>query len=240
MKILSYNIQAAINSSGYISYSYQWPRQLFPTPAKKKTLKEIAQFLENYDVICLQEIDLGGFRNGFQSQRDQLLSMTPFRYDLFQINRRLSKLSLHGNLILSRYPIKEILNASLPSRIPGRGVLAGAIDISAEHPLIITNAHLSLGKYDQYLQLRYIRQKLKTYHNVLICGDLNTTPEDKPLQILTDHGYKRLGNNSPTFPSWKPQKTLDHALLKGNLSADAQVLSIHYSDHLPLEISIDL
>ena len=38
MRILSYNIQAAINARSYLSYTWQWHRQILPGPAKRKTL----------------------------------------------------------------------------------------------------------------------------------------------------------------------------------------------------------
>lgn len=237
MKILSYNIQAAINTSSYLSYSYQWPRQILPTPAKRKTLARIAEFINGFDAVCLQEAELGGLRNGFQSQHEQLLAMTDFTYSLAQTNRRIWRLSLHGNLILSKLPIREILNAPLPSRIPGRGVLAGEITLPDGRCLTLVNAHLSLGGRDQHIQLRYIRTQLRRRPYVLLCGDLNTTPDDSPLRILTEHGWRRL-TTAATFPSWNPQKTLDHALIKGGLAASAAAAPFTDSDHLPIAIEI--
>lgn len=238
MKILSYNIQAAIHTSSYLSYSYQWPRQILPTPAKTKTLQHIATFIDTYDIVCLQEVELGGLRNNFNSQRDQLLKLTHFSHDLVQINRRIAKLSVHGNLILSKYPIESILNTALPSRIPGRGVLSGAVMLPNDQRLIITNSHLSLGKHDQQHQLEFITHQLKNYPNVLLCGDLNATPTQPPLQILEKYGYSRL-NSGLTFPSWKPKKALDHAFIKGNLTAQATVIPFIASDHLPISITIN-
>lgn len=241
MRILSYNIQAAIHTQSYLSYSYQFPRQFLPTPAKARTLARIGAFLRDFDVVCLQEIELGGLRNGFKNQSTQLLELTGFPHHLAQINRRIGQISWHGNLILSRYPLSSILDTALPSRIKGRGVLAAGIDIGRQQPLIIANTHLSLGKLDQYRQLRFIRQRLHDYDNVLLCGDLNCTPQARsPLQILTQKGYRLLGNQAPTFPSWRPQKSLDHALLKGQIAAEASVLNFTASDHLPLEINLTL
>lgn len=238
MRILSYNIQAAIHSNSYFSYSYQWPRQLLPTPAKKRNLERIAEFLRDFDVVCLQEIELGGLRNGFKSQHAQLLELTDFPYDAVQTNRRVGQLSLHGNLILSRYPLNIILDSPLPSQIKGRGVLATSIDLNAQDTLIIANTHLSLGKLDQHRQLRFIRTRLQHHDNILICGDLNCRPDSSALRVLTEHGYRLLGRQQASFPSWKPQKALDHALFNSRLAADAQILPFRASDHLPLAITI--
>ena len=134
MRILSYNIQAAINARSYLSYTYQWHRQFLPGPAKRKTLARIAAYIRDFDLVCLQEIDLGGLRNGFKNHVEQLRELTGFHYHLAQVNRRLGKLSLHGNLILSKRPLREVLNVPLPSRIPGRGVLAAATAASVMTP----------------------------------------------------------------------------------------------------------
>ncbi len=237
MRILSYNIQAGINSSSYLSYSYQWHRQLLPNPGKARTLERIADFIKDYDVVCLQEVELGGLRNGFKSQREQLLEMSNFRYDLVQTNRRLSHLSLHGNLILSKTPITEVLNKPLPGKISGRGILAGAVAF-ADTSLVVGNLHLSLGAVDQHVQLRFIRNQLQDAAQVLLCGDFNCAAQSSALRVLSDHGYRRLGEDHPTFPSWKPRKTLDHALLKGEIYAEAHIAECLQSDHLPLQIEL--
>lgn len=238
MRILCYNIQAAINSRSYFSYSYQWYRQFLPGKAKRKTLARIAEYMRGFDVVCLQEIDLGGLRNGFQNHAEQLSILSGLPYYLSQINRKIGKLSLHGNVILSKVPLIEQLNAPLPSKIPGRGILAAGIECEAPGLFTIANVHLSLGETDQHKQLRFIRNQLKRYRNVLITGDLNCTTAATPLRILTDHGYHRLGKDRPTFPSWHPKKTLDHAFLKGDLYGSCRVGNRHDSDHLPLIIEL--
>jgi len=237
MRILSYNIQAAINSRSYLSYTWQWHRQILPGAAKRKTLARIAAYISAFDLVCLQEIDLGGLRNGFRNHVEQLRELTGHPYALAQTNRRLGKLSLHGNLILSKQPLREVLNQPLPSRIPGRGVLAAAVE-TTRGELVVANVHLSLGALDQHRQLRFIRGRLAAWENVLITGDYNCTPEAPQLRILHEHGYRRLGDTSPTFPSWKPQKALDHAFLKGKLHARSFVGNERDSDHLPRVIEL--
>ena len=237
MRILSYNIQAAINARSYLSYTWQWHRQILPGPAKRKTLARIAAYISQFDLICLQEIDLGGLRNGFRNHVEQLRELTGLPYSLAQTNRRLGKLSLHGNLILSKMPLREVLNRPLPSRIPGRGVLAAAV-ATTRGELVVANIHLSLGALDQHRQLRFIRGQLTAWENVLITGDYNCTPDAPQLRILAEHGYRRLGDTSPTFPSWRPHKALDHAFLKGTLAARSFVSDERDSDHLPRVIEV--
>ena len=229
MRIVSYNIQATINASSYFSYSYQWPRQFLPSRGKNATRERIAHFLKQFDVACLQEIDLGGLRNGFKSHVDQFSELTGLKYHCSQTNRRLGKLSLHGNMILSKTPLNLILDSPLPGKISGRGVIAAEID-----GIVIANAHLSLGIEDQLKQLAFIDDQLKDHPNIVLCGDFNTTPLDKPLRALNEMGWHWCRDDTPTFPSWKPQKNLDHILVKGNITATAQVSDFDQSDHLPV------
>jgi len=143
MRILSYNIQAAINARSYLSYTWQWHRQILPGPAKRKTLARIAAYISQFDLVCLQEIDLGGLRNGFLNHVEQLRDLSGLPYALAQTNRRLGKLSLHGNLILSKTPLREVLNQPLPSRIPGRGVLAAAVE--STHGALVVAIYTTLA-----------------------------------------------------------------------------------------------
>lgn len=228
MKILSYNIQAAINSSGYLSYLWQWPRQILPTAAKRTNLRRIASFLRDYEVVCLQEIELGGLRNGFANQLLQLQELSDFPEAVWQLNRRVGRLSAHGNVILARQPLQKRVDVPLPGKIRGRGLLAAQLG-----DRVIATTHLSLGRADQLRQLAFIRATLQPWPAVLLCGDFNCGPQR--LAPLTDGGWQLLGTGQASFPSWKPRRCLDHALLRGG-TATAEVLTFRASDHLPLAI----
>ena len=117
-------------------------------------------------------------------------------------------------------------------------MLAAAVACD-DSELVVANVHLSLGTLDQHKQLRFIRNCLSAYPDVLITGDFNCTPDAPQLQILTRHGYRRLGDDAPTFPSWKPHKALDHALLKGAFVGDCRVSHHADSDHLPLLVEVE-
>ncbi|UJF24533.1 endonuclease/exonuclease/phosphatase family protein [Suttonella sp. R2A3] len=234
MHIVSYNIQATINSRNYLAYSYEWPRQFLPLPSKKKTREQIAAYLNRFDVACLQEIDLGGLRNAFQNHAEQFDALTDFKYYTTQTNRRISKLSLHGNMILSKKPFEVVLDCALPGKVSGRGVLAVLVE-----DLVIANVHLSLGTADQQHQLHFINEQLRSYEQVILCGDFNCTPQSAPLKAMQARGWRLLGNGSATFPAWQPKKALDHALYKGTLNASSHVSRFNQSDHLPIIITIN-
>ena len=142
MKLVSYNIQAGIGADSYFSYVLRAHRQVLPSRTKSHILAQIATYLSHFDIACVQEVDLGGLRNGFHNQVQQLLSQTPFNYYAYQVNRQVSKVSLHGNVILSRYPLRIVVNTPLPSKIKGRGLLA----VQAQTETfcgVIANVHLS-------------------------------------------------------------------------------------------------
>lgn len=238
MKIVSYNIQAAIASNSYLSYVSRLHRQVLPSPAKTQVLHNIAKYISDFDVACLQEIDLGGFRNGYLNQVEQLMAHTPFRHCVYQTNRVVGKLSVHGNLILSKTPLREVVNAHLPSRIKGRGILAAAMD-SPFGEIVIANVHLSLGALDQFKQIRYVREKLQAFDNVCLMGDFNCPPDAEQLYLLTDHNYVHLNKlGDATYPSWNPKQTLDHIFIKGSLKGHAQVSQFTSSDHLPVIVQL--
>lgn len=238
MRILSYNIQAAIASTSYLSYALRLHRQVLPSPAKRQVLGDIARFISDFDVVCLQEIDFGGLRNGFHSQAQQLLAQTPFSHSVWQVNRVVGKLSRHGNLILSKLPMHEVVNEPLPSKIKGRGMLAAEIE-TARGYLVVANVHLSLGAVDQFRQIRFVRQKLAAFENVCLMGDFNCPPDAEQLCLLTDHDYARLTLDSPTYPSWKPKQSLDHIFVKGSLKGACHVSQFAASDHLPVVLEVD-
>lgn len=239
MRILSYNIQAAIASDSYFSYLSRLHRQVLPSAAKNEVLTRIGNYIADFDVVCLQEVDLGGFRNGFQNQVSQLLDISPFSYHICQINRVVGKLSVHGNLILSKLPMTEAVNLPLPSRIKGRGMLAAEI---RHHSgcLTVANVHLSLGAADQAKQIRFIYNKLKPYHNVCLMGDFNCPPDARQLNLLTKRGYVHLNSGAETYPSWQPTQSLDHIFIKGSLQGRSHVSQFTASDHLPVIVEIDV
>lgn len=108
LNFLSYNIQAGIGTLSPRDYIFGAHRQLLPGRFKTNNLDKIAKLIEPYDVVCLQGVDLGGFRSGYVNQADYLKARADFPHMTTQINRKLGRLSVHGNIILSRYHIKNV------------------------------------------------------------------------------------------------------------------------------------
>jgi len=72
-------------------------------------------------------------------------------------------------------------------------------------------------------------------------GDMNTHAND----LLENSPLRDLGLLAPqieaTFPSWRPQRCLDHILLSPSLTLErVDVLALPISDHLPVAVEIRL
>ncbi len=236
MKILSYNIQAGIGTKRPSDYITKGHHQFFHSDAKTQTLEDIAAFIADFDIVCLQEVDLGGRRSGFTSQLGILQSASGLTHAVCQTNRVIGRTSIHGNAILSRHKIYDVSDHKLPSRIPGRGTIVCRIG-----DLSVINTHLSLLAKTQTEQLAYISSALPEFDRLVLTGDLNCTShaphlEDfaarNDLNILTTPSHK-------TFPAWRPKEGLDHILVsEGFGPIKAKVHAVVNSDHRPVSITL--
>jgi len=127
LKIISYNIQAAIGTKAYSQYLTKFNRQVFNSKAKAKTLKAIAGFASEYDVACLQEVDLGGRRSGFKCQVDYLIRVdAPKPFNVLNVHLSLGEQDQMMQV--------EYLAAEAPSDLPL--IIAGDFNCgSASRPL---------------------------------------------------------------------------------------------------------
>jgi endonuclease/exonuclease/phosphatase family metal-dependent hydrolase len=84
LKLLTWNIQAAIGTARFSDYLTRAHRQVFHTQAKASTLDTIAETVRGADLVCLQEVDLGGRRAGYRCQANAIAERSamiiwPFR-----------------------------------------------------------------------------------------------------------------------------------------------------------------
>lgn len=237
MRILTFNMQAGIGSQSTRDMVFGVRRQLRDGPRKRENIEKIAHFIKDFDIVCLQEVGLGGRRSGGVSQLPRLMELSRLTHSAVQTNRVVGKVSIHGNAILSRFPIKNIIDRKLPGRVQGRGQMICEVD-----GLTIINTHLSLSSKAQSQQLQFISADIKARPNVVMCGDLNLRAssgilkgfaESSGLEILTNLSTK-------SHPSWAPKRDLDHILISSNLSAKSPMVhDVRISDHLPVSVTID-
>ena len=240
LRVLSCNILAGGQVKRYREYVTQSWKHVLPT-GKRANLNDLAGVLSDFDLVALQEADFGSLRSGFLNQTEYLAENAGFPYWSHQPNRRVAKVAASSNGLLSRLKPAEVLDYPLPGRIRGRGVLFARYG-SGEQSLVVLVAHLSLGPQARAHQLGYITELLEGHPNALLVGDLNTPIESPELRDLFARTSLQPPENPPaTFPSWAPNRAIDHILASSSLKVDElRTLPQLVSDHLPIAATIHL
>jgi endonuclease/exonuclease/phosphatase family metal-dependent hydrolase len=241
IRLLTYNIQVGISTSSYRHYLTRSWQHVLPHRNRKENLNKIAEMLKKYDVVALQEVDGGSLRSGFVNQVEYLAQEGDFPYWYQQLNRNFGPLAKHSNGLLSRFRPLYVNEYTLPSLIPGRGVIVAKYG-DPKDPIVLVIMHLSLSKAAQNSQLLFIRDLIDGYQHVILMGDMNTHADailhNSPLKSA---GLVPLPGVSHTFPSWSPEKALDHILVSRSLEIKkAGVVPFPVSDHLPIALDVRL
>ena len=239
LRLLSFNIQVGISTERYHHYLTRGWQHLLPHTGRAGNLQRIGNLLGDYDLVALQEVDGGSLRSGFINQVEHLAQLGDFPYWYQQLNRNLGRLAQHSNGLLSRLQPNLLEDHPLPGP-PGRGAILMRFGKGRE-ALAVVMMHLSLGARTRTRQLAYIRELVGNYRHLVLMGDMNTHAND----LLEHSPLRDLGLLAPqveaTFPSWRPQRCLDHILLSPSLTLErVAVLSQPISDHLPVAVDIRL
>lgn len=241
LKVLTYNVQVAMESHNIRHYFLHLWHHLLPHPRREKNLEAIAKIIKPFDIVALQELDIGSIRSRYVNQVDYLAEEGEFSYAEFQSTRKIGPFAQHAKALLSRVPIHNVNHYDLPSKIPGRGITTFCIGKNA-NPLIIVNVHLSLSKKARNNQLQFIADLITQYKHTIVMGDFNLTPQelkDSPLS-KTDLQIART-EVIHTYPSWNPRKQIDYILLTSSLKLESSgVIPSPSSDHLPLYANVIL
>jgi endonuclease/exonuclease/phosphatase family metal-dependent hydrolase len=235
LRLLSYNIQTGISTSGYRDYATQLWRHFLPDGRRQGNLDRIGQVVEGYDLVGLQEVDGGSLRSDFINQTGYLASRGGFLHWHDLENRRIGNLARHSIGLLSRFPLREVREHRLPGPIPGRGALSAVIG-EGRYPLTIIIFHLALGKRARLEQIEYLASLAMGRRHVILMGDANCLPESREMRYFTElTGYRTPESRHATYPSWNPSRKLDHILLSPTLTVESvEVLPHPFSDHLPI------
>ena len=241
LRLLSYNIQSGLTTYKYSQYLTRSWKHLVPVPSRMTNLDGIAQVLAGYDLVGLQEVDAGSLRSGFVNQVKYLADAAGFEHVFNQANRKIGMISQHGNALLSRLRPDAIAEHKLPGLIPGRGVLEIRFGSGSDalHVLIL---HLALGRRGRLQQIGFLTELAQDYHHVILMGDLNSRSDSPEMAVLLEN--IRLSEPTPglrTFPSWQPDRQLDHILVSPSITVErVEVLDCAFSDHLPLAMQVRL
>lgn len=239
LRLLSFNIQVGNSTLGYHQYLTKGWQHLLPYAGRELNLRRIGQMLAPYDLVALQEADGGSLRSGYANQVELLAKLGGFPYWYQQLNRNLGRFAQHSNGVLSRLQPQLLEDHPLPGP-QGRGAIFLRFG-EGDNALVVVMMHLALGARARNLQLEYVRQLIVGYRHRVLMGDLNTHAID----LLQYSPLRDLGLLAPqaraTFPSWRPQRCLDHILISPELTiGKMEVLPLPISDHLPVSMEIRL
>ncbi|RIA35125.1 endonuclease/exonuclease/phosphatase family metal-dependent hydrolase [Ectopseudomonas oleovorans] len=239
LRLLSFNVQVGINTQRYHHYLTRSWQHVLPHAGRANNLQRIGDLLADFDLVALQEVDGGSLRSGFINQVEYLAQQGAFPYWYQQLNRNLGRFAQHSNGVLSRLRPTLLEDHPLPGP-PGRGAIFLRLG-EGEQALGVVMMHLALGARTRTRQLAYIRERVSEFRHLVLMGDMNTHAND----LLENSPLRDLGLMAPqveaTFPSWRPQRCLDHILLSPELELGrVDVLSQPISDHLPVAVEIRL
>ncbi|MGA8136114.1 MULTISPECIES: endonuclease/exonuclease/phosphatase family protein [Pseudomonas] len=239
LRLLSFNIQVGISTQRYRHYLTRGWQHLLPHTGRADNLQKIGGLLADFDLVALQEADGGSLRSGYINQVEHLAQLGAFPYWYQQLNRNLGRLGQHSNGVLSRLRPSAIEDHPLPGPA-GRGAILVRFGEGSE-ALVVVMMHLALGARARTRQLAYIRELIGGFRHLVLMGDMNTQASD----LLLHSPLRDLGLLAPqveaTFPSWRPQRCLDHILLSPSLTLErVEVLAQPISDHLPVAVEIRL
>ncbi len=240
LSLLSYNLQVGINSSRFSDYLTQSWRHFLPDSTRNVNLSRAADWLSDFDVVALQEVDAGSLRSRYVNQIEFLAQKGGFPHFHQQQNRHFGGLTAHANGVLTKYQSTQVRAHKLPGRISGRGAIE--IDIESKNRKIkIISVHLALGQRARTSQLEYIASLVKNTEHFVIMGDMNCKKEFvyeifKDAKIIV----KRNPLISPTYPRWNPKYCYDQIWVSEELKIiSSKVLNLGVSDHLPISMKIE-
>jgi len=195
----------------------------------------IAGQLQNFDIIALQETDSGSFRTQQIHQAQYIAYRTGMPYCHTHVTRDVGHIASISLGLLCRYPCIKLVRHRLPASRHGRGLIEAVLRLN-DREIAVFITHLSLKKSNRTKQMQFLIQRLNHYQNAILLGDLNCEPDSPEFNHLLSHTALEDTPGHPcTFPSWRPQRQLDHILATGNLTVShLHTMPFVCSDHLPV------
>jgi endonuclease/exonuclease/phosphatase family metal-dependent hydrolase len=173
---------------------------------------------EKPDLVAVQEVDHRTKRTGGVDQTAELAKLTGLHG---KFGRAIDlEGGAYGQAVLSRFSIRDFKVHELPNEAGREQRIAAAAEVQVGEggpTLLFVSTHLDHQKDD-------LRQKqaakldelfAKDKRPVILAGDLNATPESKPLEILSKN-WKSANAGKPllTIPVGKPARQIDYVLLR--------------------------
>lgn len=221
-----------------LTYSF---RYVLPHRQAIANLDHIADRLQKFDMVGLQEADCGSFRSNQIQQAQYIAFRADIPYCLTQVTRDIGAIASIGLALLSRFPCIHVERHKLPASRHGRGLLEAVFHIAGKDVAVFVT-HLSLKQSSRIRQLRYIAHRLNDHEHAILMGDLNCEPNSEEFHMLLREAALNASDNTPaSFPSWQPQRRIDHVLTRG----EPRIISLETvpfvgSDHLPVIAEVEL
>ena len=202
LRVLTYNIHHGRGVDGKVDL-----------PRLAKVIADVEP-----DLVALQEVDHKTRRTGGVDQTGELAKLTG-------LHGKFGKAidfegGEYGQAILSRFPLGDLNVHTLPGEPEREQRIAAAADIPLGDKgpnIVFATTHLHHQNEDfRQKQAAKINELFgKEVRPVILAGDLNATPDSKPLAILAKnwrwaHGGKPL----LTFPVGKPARQIDFVLYR--------------------------
>lgn len=240
LKILSFNMQAAIGTLRFHEYLTRSWRHIYPGNKPFELLNEIARLIAPYHIVALQEVDGGSLRSGFVNQLAYLANQGGFHFWHQQVNRNWGQFGQFSNGLLVAFTPHSVENHRLPG-LKGRGAMVMFCG-DPSNPLVVVAMHLALSRKAQNLQLDYVHRLVDQYTNVVVMGDLNCGSDQLSESHLIKSGLVHASLGHPTYPSWRPAKEIDHIMVSPSIKVVKidTLKHVLLSDHLPIAIDIEL
>jgi endonuclease/exonuclease/phosphatase family metal-dependent hydrolase len=233
LRVMSYNVHSCIGMDGRVS-----PRRI------ARVISEQAP-----DVVALQELEHGRLRSRGENQASKIAQILGYHVTfLATVTRGAER---YGHAILSRWPIRTVKVAELPTRTfsiwpEPRGALWSRIFLGTT-PINILTTHLGLSARERLEQMQtllgphWLGPILDT-QAIVLCGDFNLPPGTPPYRLAADRlrDVASVGSEAlNTFISTRPFARIDHIFVSSHFTTESVSVVRNYltrvsSDHLPL------
>ena len=238
LRLLSYNIQAGIDTAQYRDYVTKGWKHVLPSRQRLHNLDAIADMMRGFDLVGLQEVDSGSLRTGFLDMTEYLARRAGYAHWYRQVNRNIGVIAQNSNGFLSQYEPTRVTNYRLP---PGNGRGAMLIEFGeGVRALRICSLHLALSRRQRQRQLDFVGELVGNSEHLVVMGDLNAGCDSREVRgFIERNGLREPACRQPTFPSWRPVRRIDHILVSQGLEVkNARVLDYLLSDHLPISLEL--
>lgn len=240
LHILTFNIQAGLNSKAYSDYVKSSVSQFLPSAPNLPHISAIGDLIKPYDIVALQELDAGSHRSGHLNQLSYLAQHGEYEFWHQQLNRNLGRFGQYSNGILSRFTPFTVEDHRLPG-LPGRGAIMAKYGLESGEYITICCVHLALSEKARQKQLCYLKDLLEEEPHLILMGDMNCLREhliNSPIQTLQ---LSTTESPKPSYPSWEPVRSIDHILISSGLKiTHTEVIDSSLSDHCPVAMTIEI